>query len=134
MEKKAYGSIAGKEKQTYVGKDQEGTLILMDDEKKANDTRTHTYQNELQRHEERIKFLVSRPNYLDELVVEGKNLEMKIRQVKKENKDLHRNAELQGRDLVNGASLLDKLEIEEQKLNRAFKHHKKYDDHMKVLT
>lgn len=78
--------------------------------------------------------MVSRTNYLDELVVEGKNLEMKIRQVKKENKDLHRNAELQGRDLVNGASLLDKLEIEEQKLNRAFKHHKKYDDHMKVLN
>ena len=69
----------------------------------------HTYQNELQRQEERIKFLVARPNYLDELVVEGKNLEMKIKQVKKENKDLHRNAELQGRDLVNGASLLDKI-------------------------
>ena len=45
----------------------------------------------------------------------------------KENKDLHRNAELQGRDLVNNASMLDKLIIEEQKLNRAFKHHKKYE-------
>ena len=29
--------------------------------------------------------------------------------------------------------MLDTLLIEEQKLNRAFKHHKKYDEHMKIL-
>ena len=45
-----------------------------------------------------------------------------------------RNAELQGRDLINNNSMLDKVVIEEQKLNRAFKQHKKYDEHMKVLT
>lgn len=133
MEKKAFASLNKQEKQ-YTSKDQEGTLVLLEDEKRANDTRMQTYTNELARHEERIKFLASRPIYLDDLTVEGQQLQMKIKQVTKENKDLKRNAELQGRDLVNNNSMLDKVVIEEQKLNRAFKQHKKYDEHMKVLT
>lgn len=30
--------------------------------------------------------------------------------------------------------MLDKLMIEEQKLGRVFKQHKKHDDHLKVIT
>jgi hypothetical protein len=39
---------------------------------------------------------------------------------------MKRNSELQGRDLVNNTSLLDKIMIEEQKLTRVFKQHKKH--------
>lgn len=135
MEKKAYGSIGKTEKnQTATNKDQEGTLVLLEDEKKANDTRLQTYTNELARHEERIKFLASRPKLLDELNTESDGLNMKIKQVRKDNKDLKRNAEVQGRDLINNTSILDKLMIEEQKLTRVFKQHKKYDEYMKILT
>ncbi len=135
MEKKAYGSIGKTEKsQTAPSKDQEGTLVLLEDEKKANDTRLQTYTNELARHEERIKFLASRPKLLDELNTESDGLNMKIKQVRKDNKDLKRNAEVQGRDLINNTSILDKLMIEEQKLTRVFKQHKKYDEYMKILT
>lgn len=108
--------------------------MLLEDEKKANDTRLQTYTNELARHEERIKFLASRPKLLDELNTESDGLNMKIKQVRKDNKDLKRNAEVQGRDLINNTSILDKLMIEEQKLTRVFKQHKKYDEYMKILT
>ena len=133
MEKKAYGSIGKTEKTTPL-KDQEGTLVLLEDEKKANDTRLNTYNNELTRHEERIKYLQSHPNLLDLLNTESDTLNQRIRQVRKDNRDLKRNAEMQGRDLVNNTSMLDKLMIEEQKLTRVFKQHKKYDEHMKTLT
>jgi hypothetical protein len=46
--------------------------------------------------------------------------------VRKDNRDLYRNAELQGRDLVNNNSMLDRLMIEEQKLTRVFNQHKKH--------
>lgn len=71
---------------------------------------------------------------LDLLNTESEQLNQRIRQVRKDNRDLKRNAEMQGRDLVNNTSMLDKLMIEEQKLTRVFKQHKKYDEHMKTLT
>jgi hypothetical protein len=59
---------------------------------------------------------------------------MKIKFTLKENKDLKRNAELQGRDLVNNVSILDKVAIEEQKLTRVFKQHKKHEETLKILA
>ena len=59
--------------------------------------------------------------------MEGEELGNKIKQIRRENKDLRRNAELQGRDLVNNTSLLDKLMLEESKLTRVSKQHKMYD-------
>ena len=131
MEKKAYGSMAKQDK--INSKDQEGTLILFEDEKKANETRMNTYTNELTRHEERIKFLSAKPNILDELHNESHQLQFRIKQIRKDNKDLKRNAELQGRDLINNNSMLDKLVIEEQKLTRVFKQHKKYEETLKII-
>ena len=47
---------------------------------------------------------------------------------------MKRNAEIQGRDLVNNTSILDKIALEETRLTRVFKQHKKYDDHLKTLN
>jgi hypothetical protein len=58
---------------------------------------------------------------------------MRIKFTLKENKDLKRNAELQGRDLVNNVSILDKVAIEEQRLTRVFKQHKKHEETLKIL-
>jgi hypothetical protein len=44
MEKKAFTNLGNREKSVPT-KDQEGTLILLEDEKKANDTRLQTYTN-----------------------------------------------------------------------------------------
>jgi len=62
--------------------------------------------------DERIKILVSKPNMLDDLNRESNQLNAKIKQIRKDNRDLSRNAELQGRDLINNTSILDKLMIE----------------------
>ena len=110
MEKKAFSSLSKQEK-LHAPKENEGTLILLEDEKRANETRLQTYTNELARHEERIRYLASKPNYLDELTVEAGKLELRTKTVRKENRDLYRNAELQGRDLVNNNTMLDKLMI-----------------------
>lgn len=59
---------------------------------------------------------------------------MRIKNTHKENKDLKRNAELQGRDLVNNVSILDKVAIEEQRLTRVFKLHKKHEETLKILA
>lgn len=67
MEKKAFSSLSKTEKASSVGKDQEGTLLLLDDEKRANETRLTTYNNELARLEERIKYLSARPNLMEDL-------------------------------------------------------------------
>ena len=71
---------------------------------------------------------------MDELTKEGEQLHNKIKQARKDNKDLKRNAEIYGRDLVSNNSLLDKIMIEEQKLTRAFTVHKKKEEHLKMIT
>lgn len=65
MEKKAFASL-GKTERTQT-KDLEGTLVLLEDEKKTNDTKLTSYGNESSRLDERIKFLAGKPNLLDEL-------------------------------------------------------------------
>jgi hypothetical protein len=47
MEKKAFGGL-GKDRQKE-SKDVEGTLVLLEDEKKTNDTKLQTYTAEFQR-------------------------------------------------------------------------------------
>jgi hypothetical protein len=71
---------------------------------------------------------------LDDLTKEGEQLQSKIRQAKKDNKDLKRNAEIYGRDLVSNNTMLDKLMIEEQRLTRVFTVHKKKEEHLKMIT
>jgi hypothetical protein len=65
MEKKAFAGL-GKDRQKE-SKDVEGTLVLLEDEKKTNDTKLQTYTAEFQRLEERIKFLSSKPTIVDDL-------------------------------------------------------------------
>lgn len=132
MEKKAFSNLAKNDK-VKGPKDTEGTLVLLEDEKKANDTRMQTYTAELGRFEERIKYIASKPNLLDELNGEVASLNGRIKQTIKDNRDMKRNAELQGRDLVNNVSMLDRIVIEEQKLTRAFKQNKKHGETLKVL-
>jgi len=84
--------------------------------------------------DERIKILASKPNMLDDLNRESNQLNAKIKQIRKDNRDLKRNAELQGRDLINNTSILDKLMIEEQKLTRVFKQHKNKEETIKMIT
>jgi DNA-binding transcriptional regulator YhcF (GntR family) len=81
MEKRVYGGL--KQEKVTAGKDQEGTLIVLEDERRANETRMQTYQHELARYEDRIKILASKPNYLDELMAETGQLQSKIRQVRR---------------------------------------------------
>ncbi len=71
---------------------------------------------------------------MDDLTKEGEQLQSKIRQAKKDNKDLKRNAEIYGRDLVSNNTMLDKLMIEEQRLTRVFTVHKKKEEHLKMIT
>ena len=40
---------------------------------------------------------------------------------------------MQGRDLVSGNSILDKLAVEEQRLDHVLKGHRKHQDHLKVI-
>ena len=108
MEKKAFTNLAKNDKNKAV-KDTEGTLVLLEDEKKSNEIRLQTYSSELGRFEDRIKFITSKPNLLDEYNVEITSLQARIKQVTKDNRDLKRNAEMQGRDLVNNVSMLDKI-------------------------
>lgn len=133
MEKKAFANL-GKTERAKENKDLEGTLVLLEDQKKTNDTKLQNYNNESSRLEERIKYLASKPNLLDELNRESDNLKARIKNTMKENKDLKRNAQLQGRDLVNNTSILDKIVIEEQKLTRIFKQHKKHEETIKILN
>ena len=91
MEKKAFKNIAKNEK-PKASKDSEGTLILLEDEKKTNDIRHLNYSTEFSRLEERIKYLVSKPNLLDELHTEEMQLKGRIKNIKKENKDMKRNS------------------------------------------
>jgi len=84
--------------------------------------------------DERIKILASKPNMLDDLNRDSNQLNAKIKQIRKDNRDLKRNAELQGRDLINNTSILDKLMIEEQKLTRVFKQHKNKEETIKMIT
>ena len=46
MEKKAFGNLAKKDQKN---KDSEGTLVILEDEKRANDTRLQTYWAEVNR-------------------------------------------------------------------------------------
>lgn len=133
MEKKAFSNLNKGEKAKPT-KDLEGTLVLLDDEKKSNDTRLQNYSIEFSRLDERIKFLAAKPNLLDEMTREGSHLQSRIKQIRKDNKDLKRNAELQGRDLINNTSILDKLMIEEQKLTRMFKTHRKHEETIRIVT
>ena len=91
MEKKAFKNIAKNEK-PKASKDSEGTLVLLEDEKKTNDIRHLNYSTEFSRLEERIKYLVSKPNLLDELHTEELQLKGRIKNIKKENKDMKRNS------------------------------------------
>lgn len=91
MEKKAFKNIAKNEK-PKASKDSEGTLVLLEDEKKTNDIRHLNYSTEFSRLEERIKYLVSKPNLLDELHTEEMQLKGRIKNIKKENKDMKRNS------------------------------------------
>jgi hypothetical protein len=49
-----------------------------------------------------------------------------MKTIKKENKELKRNHEIQGRDLINNNSMLDRIVLEETKMTVAFKRQKKY--------
>ena len=91
MEKKAFKNIAKNEK-PKASKDSEGTLVLLEDEKKTNDIRHLNYSTEFSRLEERIKYLVSKPNLLDELHTEELQLKGRIKNIKNENKDMKRNS------------------------------------------
>lgn len=91
MEKKAFASLAKTERNSQ-NKDLEGTLVLLEDEKKTNDTKLQNYASESARLEERIKYLASKPNLLDDLNKESDSLKARIKGTQKENKDLKRNA------------------------------------------
>lgn len=107
MEKKAQANLYAKEAPRTPSL--EATLTLLEEEKKANEARFQIFATEASGLEQRVQHLTNKTQYLQEMADQIEIAEAKIKEIVLENKDLKRKQKLTSKDLVAGASFLEKL-------------------------